>query len=481
MVIARPERVELGLALLPPGISSILSHLSSEIQAGLTGSVATTLTFEGIRRLSLGVLSSPGSRYNCPARPDLIVRFLQMSDLLRDAHTSVIIYLEDLDHLEGTLTGIARGFPIFDRRSGPPTEPRVHVMLVGPDGKPIRLPVEEKKRVQVIRTAAALVDTPPSELHPENFASKVKKNVEDLPRVTVKELYGPALARHGLRGLQAVGKASIIPPRLICATYRPVRPRGPHVAMVGKGVTFDTGGLHLKERGHMEGMKYDMAGAAAVLGAFQLLADMGVAMQMSLILCLAENAVGPASYKPDDILTLHSGKTVEINNTDAEGRLILADGLSYAARSLGAKILIDTATLTGAQLVATGTQHAAIISNDPALETLFVEAGRASGDLVHPLPFAPEFYQMEFRSPLADMRNSVKNRLNAQSSCAAQFIWSHIETTNVRWAHVDLAGPAWLGERGTGFGVSLVTRVVRSLSPPARSTSHYRSPSNSVA
>ena len=235
------------------------------------------------------------------------------------------------------------------------------------------------------------------------------------------------------------------------------------MALVGKGVTFDTGGLHLKGRGSMEGMKCDMGGAAAVFGAFRVLADSGVPMQVSLLLCLAENAIGPASYKPDDILTLHSGKTVEINNTDAEGRLLLADGLSWAARSLGATVLFNAATLTGAQLVATGANHAAVVSNDADLEELLVEAGRASGDLVHPLPFAPEFYQAEFKSPVADMRNSVKNRANAQSSCAAQFLWSHIDDTDVRWGHVDLAGPAWQGDRGTGYGVSLLTEAVRRL------------------
>jgi probable aminopeptidase NPEPL1 len=156
------------------------------------------------------------------------------------------------------------------------------------------------------------------------------------------------------------------------------------------------------------------------------------------------------------VLTLHSGKTVEINNTDAEGRLLLADGVSYAARKLGADLILDAATLTGAQSIATGVNHAAIISNDEELEHLAVRVGRDVGDLVHPLPFAPEFYQPEFKSPLADMRNSVKNRSNAQTSCAAQFIHAHLEGTGARWLHVDLAGPAFRDERGSGYGVALL-------------------------
>ena len=128
---------------------------------------------------------------------------------------------------------------------------------------------------------------------------------------------------------------------------------------------------------------------------------------------------------------------------------------------LGAGVILDAATLTGAQLVATGLNHAAIVSNDEELEGLAVRSGRAVGDLVHPLPFAPEFYQAEFRSPIADMRNSVKNRSNAQSSCAAQFIYSHLEGTDVRWLHVDLAGPAYREDRGTGYGVALLAEVAR--------------------
>jgi probable aminopeptidase NPEPL1 len=213
----------------------------------------------------------------------------------------------------------------------------------------------------------------------------------------------------------------------------------------------------------MVGMKSDMGGAAAVLGAFNVLARSGCRHKLSAVLCLAENAVGPSAYKPDDILRAHSGLSVEVNNTDAEGRLVLADGVSYAARVLGADTILDAATLTGAQLVATGKLHAGLMSNDGGLEDLMVEAGRASGDLVHPLPFAPEFYKPEFSSAVADMRNSVANRANAQASCAGQFIYWHIEDTGTRWAHVDLAGPSMLGKRATGLGVALLSEAVRRL------------------
>ena len=264
-------------------------------------------------------------------------------------------------------------------------------------------------------------------------------------------------------GIHAVGRAAVAAPRMIIASYVPRGGSKTHVALVGKGVTFDTGGLHIKPRGGMESMKCDMGGAAAVLGAFLVLVKADTPHPVSLILCLAENAVGPSSYKPDDVLDMHSGKTVEINNTDAEGRLLLADGVSYAARALEADVVIDAATLTGAQLIATGMQHAAVMTNDAELETLALDAGKRSGDLAHPLPFAPEFFKPEFKSEVADMKNSVKNRANAQSSCAGQFVYNHLEDTPVRWGHIDLAGPAFRGERGTGFGVALISRMVLDL------------------
>jgi probable aminopeptidase NPEPL1 len=217
-------------------------------------------------------------------------------------------------------------------------------------------------------------------------------------------------------------------------------------------------------------MKSDMGGAAAMLGAFTVLARHRPPCRLSLVLCLAENAIGPEAFKPDDILTLHSGKTVEINNTDAEGRLLLADGCSWAARELSADVVLDAATLTGAQGVATGELHAAVVADDERIERTLLEAGRATGDLCWPLPFAPEFHRSEFASPIADMRNSVKNRSNAQSSCAAEFVHWHLDGTAAAWGHVDLAFPAYRADRGTGFGVALFVAAVRSLARTAPAT-----------
>jgi probable aminopeptidase NPEPL1 len=254
-------------------------------------------------------------------------------------------------------------------------------------------------------------------------------------------------------------------PRLFLATYTPTKrsKKSQHIALVGKGITYDTGGLSMKSPAAMTTMKADMGGSAATLGAFQIAAREAGPHKISLLLCLAENAVGPTAYKPDDILTMHSGKTVEVNNTDAEGRIVLADGVSYAARVLKCDTIFDAATLTGAQLVSTGNNHAAVFSNDAKLESAVVAAGYSSGDMVHPLMFAPELYKREFRSAIADMKNSVRNRSNAQCSCAAQFIYWHIEDTDAKWCHVDLAGPAFISERATGFGTALLSETIRRL------------------
>src|SRR5690606_33381744 len=211
--------------------------------------------------------------------------------------------------------------------------------------------------------------------------------------------------------------------------------------------------------GNMAGMKCDMGGAAAVMGAFVAAMEQKPNVAITALLCLAENAVGPSAYRPDDIITLYSGKTVEINNTDAEGRLVLGDGVAYASKHLSPDVIVDLATLTGAQLIATGKRHASIVCNDPELEAQAVAAGRVTGDLVHPLPWVPEFFRNEFKSKIADLKNSVKDRMNAQTSCAGQFVAEHLVDYDKKWLHIDLAGPAFIDERGTGYGVALLMEL----------------------
>ncbi|MGB3967402.1 MAG: M17 family metallopeptidase, partial [Planctomycetota bacterium] len=404
--------------------------------------------------------------HSAPSRAEGIRKVVAGAGLGGPKPAAILVVLDEPDHALAAINAIARALPLFLRKEKAKPGATLAIRCVLTTGASVTIGADIRDVVTQARHAALLVDTPPTELDPQALAAAAKKLLRTRRGVRVREIVGDALLRAKLGGIHAVGRCARSAPRLLVAQTGPAT--GPHVALVGKGVTFDTGGLHIKARGAMETMKGDMGGAAAVLGAFAVLAAARPRHRLSLLLCLAENAIGPTAYKPDDILTLHSGKTVEINNTDAEGRLLLADGCSYAARELGASIVIDAATLTGAQGIATGDLHAAVVSNDEAVERALLDAGRATGDLCWPLPFAPEFYRSEFNSPIADMRNSVKNRSNAQSSCAAEFVHWHLDGTKVRWGHVDLAFPAFRNDRGTGFGVALLVAAVRALTGGGR-------------
>lgn len=450
-------------AVLPDSLREALAHVAAALKPGDLGGVGETWVGAAKpNHLAVAVLPDTVSRHHAPSRSEC-VRHVVSKAAARGDRRAVLAVVDDPEHVLAVANAVGRGLPGLSLKSDPSTAARFSLLVTDREGTPIRVPPSVRETVAMTRNAARLVDRPPTELDPAALAAEAKKLLRGLENVRVREIRGAKLLEADLGGIHAVGRAAVSEPRLLIAEYRPHRAKGPHTALVGKGVTYDTGGLHLKPRGGMETMKGDMGGAAAVLGAFRTLAATKTPRRVTLLLCLAENAIGPSAYKPDDVLTLHSGKTVEINNTDAEGRLLLADGVSYAARKLKAEVVLDAATLTGAQLIATGLAHAAIVSNDQGLETLGVQAGRHAGDLVHPLPFAPEFYQAEFKSPLADMRNSVKNRGNAQSSCAAQFIHAHLAGVDVKWLHVDLAGPSFRDDRGTGFGVALLSELVRRL------------------
>ena len=285
-----------------------------------------------------------------------------------------------------------------------------------------------------VRLAARLVDMPPAELSPEIYAQECQAIVEALKKggahVTYEQTVGEELKEQGYGGIFGVGMAAQVEPRMIVMTYTPENYSDDmeHIALCGKGVVYDTGGLSLKSKAGMCGMKHDMGGSAGVLGGFQAAAELKVSKKVTLILAIVENAIGPDAVRNDDILTMKSGKTVEINNTDAEGRLILADCVSHASNMVeGVDVILDMATLTGAQLVCTGKKHAGILAKTSKIEERIMKCGLKSGDLVYPMLYAPELLKSEFSSVVADMKNSVKDRSNAQASCAGHFIESHID------------------------------------------------------
>jgi leucyl aminopeptidase len=258
----------------------------------------------------------------------------------------------------------------------------------------------------------------------------------------------------------AVGGGSARPPRLIEMSYDPGG-AAPHVVIVGKGITFDSGGLSIKHNDDMKFMKADMAGGGAVIAVMSALAGLDVRLRVTGLVAAAENMPSGTAYRPGDVITQFGGTTVEVRNTDAEGRIVLADALAYAAARLAPDYLIDIATLTGAARVALGRSHAAMYATDEPLASALLAAGEASGDLLWQLPLA-DGYRPLLGSDVADLANVARNgRREAGSILAALYLREF--TAGLRWAHLDISGPSRLvtpeGEPtigATGFGTRLL-------------------------
>jgi len=427
---------------------------------GDAGASSTSFTGnDSPSKLVACVLPEPCSRHNSPARPHA-VSALSGPAVGGSGDATVLLALDDGTHALAAGLAVARPLHAYSRKAeGEDSSDRTVTVSFLADG----VSDEDARRVSVhadsVRLAGELVDMPPSELTTDEFV-RIAQAQGALVGASVEVIDSAELESRGYGGLWGVGKASTYGPALVVLTHEPSGEAESTLAWVGKGIVYDTGGLSIKGKDHMPGMKGDMGGAAAVLGAFVAAAKLGSKHRIHALLCLAENSVGPLSTRPDDILSMYSGKTVEVNNTDAEGRLVLADGVAHAGKHLAPDVIVDCATLTGAQLMATGKRHAGIVCNDEALEARAVVAGKLTGDLVHGLPYVPEFFRKEFRSEVADMKNSVKDRMNAQTSCAAQFVAEHLGDYEGPWLHVDLAGPSGLDNgRGTGYGVALLTHT----------------------
>ena len=257
----------------------------------------------------------------------------------------------------------------------------------------------------------------------------------------------------------AVGRGAACPPAVIILEYRGDPQSKNKIAIVGKGITYDTGGLNIKPTGGMETMKCDMAGAAAVLGTLKAASQLKIKKNIIGVLAVAENAVGPLSYKPGDVYRSHSGKTVEITNTDAEGRLVLADVVSYVQEKYAPDQLIDLATLTGGIVIALGEEATGLFCNDENLAKALEKSGERTHERVWRLPIYPEYKEM-LKSTIADLKNSGPRK--ASSSTGAIFIQQFIEK-KLPWAHLDIAGTAYLSELkpyhptpATGVGVRLL-------------------------
>ncbi len=368
---------------------------------------------------------------------------------------------------EALVTGTILGAYRFDRfkGAGEDDEPKARLESLTLLGPAELAGAVETARVysEAANRARDLQETPANFAKPEDLARRAEEIAAGNDNVTVEILDGDAIRAKGMGGIAAVSQGGPVEPRLIVLRYRGGG-SGPTLGFVGKGVTFDTGGIGLKPSAGMQEMKFDMSGASAVLEATAAIAELGLPVDLVTVVPSTENMPSGTAVKPGDVITQYNGKTVEVNNTDAEGRLILADALAYAIE-LGAERVVDLATLTGAVLIALGSTYAAVISNDDELAGELSAAGEETGELVWRLPLHPEYAEM-MKGTVADLSNLAKKR-EAGSITAASFLREFVDDTP--WAHVDIAGTAWnvnrayTGKGGSGYGVRLLVQLVRDL------------------
>lgn len=351
--------------------------------------------------------------------------------------------------LEGAAMG---GYRFTDYRStdaGPATEELVLATRV--DGTDAAA-VDATVHAEAVALVRDLVNTPPNDLYPETFVARARTAGAGLPLRF--EEWGPdELRAGGFGGLLGVGAGSSRPPRLLAVRYEPSID-APHLAVVGKGITFDSGGLSLKPAAAMVGMKYDMTGAATALAAVIAAARRGLPVRMTAWLCLAENLPSSTAMRPNDVLTIRGGTTVEVLNTDAEGRLVMADGLAIASEERP-DALVDVATLTGAARIALGERYAGLMGEETLVEEVRAAAADA-GELVWPMPLPAELRPL-LKSDVADIANAKPGSTAGGMLLAGVFLREFVgrsgdaaDSPRIPWAHLDIAGPA--NNPGSPFG-----------------------------
>ncbi|HEY0622657.1 leucyl aminopeptidase [Sphingomonas sp.] len=325
---------------------------------------------------------------------------------------------------------------------------------------------EQAAVTEGLELTRGLVSDPPNIVYPETFVERCRHLTE--LGVEIEVLDRAAMEKLGMGALLGVAQGSVREARLLAMRWNG-KGEGPEsdsvdLALVGKGVTFDTGGISIKPAAGMEDMKWDMGGAGAVAGAMKALATRKAKANVIGVCGLVENMPDGNAQRPGDIVTSMSGQTIEVINTDAEGRLVLCDAITWVQRVHAPKTIVDLATLTGAMIISLGSEHGGLFANDDGLADELLAAGRATGDLLWRFPLG-DAYNKLIDSPIADMKN-VGPR-GAGSITAAQFIQRFVDE-GVRWAHLDIAGMVWADKPGstydkgaTGYGVRLLDRFVR--------------------
>jgi leucyl aminopeptidase len=365
---------------------------------------------------------------------------------------------------EGALLGSYRYVPISGKADGEAGIDAITVVHASRD-KLDGIAAAAETMARAVATAREWVNIPANLLYPSSFADQVRELVSRT-RIGIDVLDETALARDGYGGLLTVGGGSSRPPCLVRLSYRP-RGAKVHLALVGKGITFDTGGLNLKPAESMYTMKCDMAGAAAVLAATWAIAQLGLKISVTAYGALAENMPSSTAYRPSDVLTIYGGTTVENGNSDAEGRLVMADALARSVEDQP-DVVVDVATLTGACVVALGERTAGVMSNDQDTADRVLDAAEAAGESCWPLPIPSEI-RPKLDSKVADLKSTGTDRWGG-ALVAAAFLREFIPE-GTPWAHLDIAGPAfhdkkpygYVGAGGTGAGVRTLVALARSL------------------
>jgi leucyl aminopeptidase len=367
----------------------------------------------------------------------------------------------DAAEAEAVMLGALLGGYTFDRYRTGTTRPDRTLTLLAAGAQASQAAARAKVLADAVMLVRDLVNTSAADLYPETFAAEAER-VAKASGLQIEVLDEQALADGGYGGIIGVGQGSVHPPRLVRLGY--VAPGAAKtVVFAGKGITFDSGGLSLKPAKAMADMKGDMGGAAAVLAALQAIAALGPPVNVIGYLPLAENMPGGGAQRPSDVITIYGGKTVEVLNTDAEGRLVLADALARAGAD-HPDLVVDVATLTGAQVVALGPRICGVMGNDDAARDGVVDAARRAGEAAWPMPL-PDELRRGLDSSVADLAN-VAGQRDGGMLVAGLFL-KEFAPPGVRWVHVDIAGPAfhegepygYTGKGGTGAAVRTLVQV----------------------
>ena len=389
--------------------------------------------------------------------------------LLTSGETKLVIDLEGLDLDAAAAARIGFGaaarswrYDVYRTKLGRKQKPTLEeVVIVGAGNGADAAWADKEALLAGLSFTRTLVTEPANIIYPESFVERCRKELEGLG-VELTVLDEKQMKALGMGALLGVGQGSVRPPRLLALRWNGGS-EGKPLVFIGKGITFDTGGISIKPAAGMEAMKWDMGGAAAVAGTIRTLAARKAKANVVGICVLAENMPDGNAQRPGDVVTSMSGQTIEVINTDAEGRLVLCDAMTWAQREYKPEVMVDLATLTGAMIISLGHEYAGMFANDDGLADRLREAGQESGDRLWRLPMG-EAYDKLMDSPIADMKNSGPRE--GGSITAACYLGRFVEE-GVKWAHLDIAGMVWadkpshLYDKGaTGFGVALLDRFV---------------------